>query len=173
MQKLKRTFKRSGFPQSDHGRDIIRAAGSFRKVLIIHHTLLAGDWHPEMKDFLEEYLMNFWDCELSEKDPNVLIVFDVSYANPSGIFRTQPAANKDIAAFIQKMESELEHGTALEKLQSVPRTDVIKWGMEHLPYLENLVEEVCGKNKKISMKEAQNRLRNLIIRHNNTFTLKT
>lgn len=130
----------SPFNGQYHGRDVVNWLRRTREAIWITHTIWAEDWHPNMEAFIQQYMRQFWNLELSQDDPYVFIVFLIQYPKKKGLQAIWKQRDPVEAAL--KRLQRMENFTILPRCEGVNKRMVIDWQQRFypVPQYNNLAE---------------------------------
>lgn len=135
--------------------DILRHLGNHFRVLVFHHLLYASEWDEKRGPaFLKWYLEDFWNINLLDQQPQVILLFTLEYTPRKGLLARlgkRPQYDKDFPPQIANI---------LNRLISVPRKDVKTWNDKYArEETPQLTEQIFGKKQKLPMQDIQPALR--------------
>lgn len=167
-----RNFKKKGWGEPQSGRDLIPLIDSYRHVMVFQHSIVAGNWHPNLEKFLSAYLQNFWSFSLDPDHPHLLILIDITYSPPvkgvAGFFRKNP--NPKIEKTLERLAQNQAGALLLKRLPLVTSDDVEQWRIDHLPTATGLTQAVCGEAEELPMERVQPKLKDQLTLHNQRYT---
>ena len=143
-----------------NGKDIVENLGPHLKVAFFQHNLYDIDWSTKNQNtFLTEYLGNFWNIDLPESSPDIIVAFNLQYSPPKGLFKKFSKSNNII---IGGFRDHWVH--ILERLISIPRIDVKKWNDKYAPDDPDLTDRIYPRNRPQPMQRIIKPLREAITR---------
>lgn len=147
-------------------REVLKQISSRVDLAIIQHNLIAEEWHQNHLKFIEDYITQFWDITLEESDPNVIVIFNIIYTSSGSIARFWGRGHRPIESAVKELAKKISNCTLIEKLQPVPKGDVVKWRTKYLPEELEVMEKLYPKRKPAPMRLVHKELRLAIERHN-------
>ena len=122
-------------------KDVVSHFDSNYKVLLFDHLVYQTQWAPELHtEFWEGYLGKFWNIELAEDDPEVVLLFSFHYLKKKEtrrFFNFKKAPVWDWFSSFQSVSC-----TIFEKLTEIPKGDVRIWNNRYAPGDPNLTDRI-------------------------------
>ncbi|MEM6803604.1 MAG: CHAT domain-containing protein [Bacteroidota bacterium] len=153
--RLQNHFDSQDLDLPENGRDVLKRVGSHRRLVLFQHDIMAKDWHEEMPTFMERYISDFWNLELKSNQPQVIVVFNLTYnlaKGLSGLFKKR--IDKQIEKKLETL-SKLDNCLLIDRLESVSSDDVAAWQGDYLKQKPELVRDLFGNKNKLPMAEIE------------------
>ncbi|MEL6251760.1 MAG: CHAT domain-containing protein [Bacteroidota bacterium] len=154
--RLQNHFEQKDLDLPEDGGDVLKRIGPNRRIVLIQHDIMAIHWHEKMPEFLNRYLGEFWNLELSASQPQIVVVFNLTYnlaKGLSGFFKKRE--DKHIQGKLEKLVDAFDNCVLIKKLESVSSDEVAAWQGEYLKEKPGLISELFGNKNKLPMAEIE------------------
>ena len=143
--------------------DILKHLGTHAKIALFEHSIYEEKWPKEkQRSFLKSYLGEFWQVELPEESPEILILFSFQYQGrvKKSAFRLRRSA---VPSAIHK-EFEPYVCSNLDQLMQVKRIEVKEWNDKYAKDDPGLTDRIFGEEIELPMQEIHPHIRGAVIR---------
>ncbi|MEM8887671.1 MAG: CHAT domain-containing protein [Bacteroidota bacterium] len=154
--RLQNHFDAKDLDLPEDGKDVLKRVGNHRRLVLFQHDIMAADWHDEMPAFIQRYVQDFWDFELQHNQPQVVVVFNLTYhlaKGFSGFFKKRE--DKQIEKSLRQLCEQIENCLLIDRLEPVSRDHVADWQRDFLKQNTKLVDELFGNKNKLPMAEIE------------------
>ena len=130
------------------GEQVIAHLDPHLRIVLLQHNLYAEEWDKvHSPQLLREYLGDFWNLELPDTCPDILLLFNLQYPPKRGLLGLKPKPNTEASQAFQQLAE------VLDLLPSVERLDLRKWNDKYAPDDPGLTDRIFKKDKPMPMQE--------------------
>lgn len=154
--RLQNHFEQKDLDLPEDGNDVLKRIGHNRRIVLIQHDIMAIHWHEKMPEFLNRYIGDFWNLELTSSQAQIVVVFNLTYnlaKGLSGFFKKRE--DKGIENKLQKLVETFDNCILIKKLESVNSDEVAAWQGEYLKEKPGLISDLFGSKNKLPMADIE------------------
>ncbi|MEL6594005.1 MAG: hypothetical protein AAFQ68_28135, partial [Bacteroidota bacterium] len=160
---LQKHFSDSELGLPAHGQQVLQRLGQQHRVILLQHNMMAADWHPDMVPFLQRYISEFWQVELMTRQPQIVVVFNLTYHVDKGLgafFKKRK--DSGIQDSLLKLSQRIPQCHYIDRLRPINRNEVADWQRDYLPHYPDLLDQIKWSRNEAPMQNIESLLRKLL-----------